>query len=151
MAAVKPQDPFVAKALALGTGLKIELRLGLAADIEAALERYSQTDEEDLDRGFGGFDVSDDEFVEHLRDLASEAPVIQRVNQIIQRALDIEASDIHLEYFDDGLRYRYRIDGVLQEASQVVMTACRPPLSPGSNCWRTSTSLSVDCRKMVES
>lgn len=119
MAAVKPQDPFVAKALALGTGLKIELRLGLAADIEAALERYSQTDEEDLDRGFGGFEISDDEFVEHLRDLASEAPVIQRVNQIIQRALDIEASDIHLEYFDDGLRYRYRIDGVLQEASQV--------------------------------
>lgn len=119
MSAVKPQDPFVAKALALGTGLKIELRLGLAADIEAALERYSQADEEDLDRGFGGFEVSDDEFVEHLRDLASEAPVIQRVNQIIQRALDIEASDIHLEYFDDGLRYRYRIDGVLQEASQV--------------------------------
>ena len=120
LAAVKPQDPFVAKALALGTGLQIELRLGLATDIEAALERYTHADEEGLDGGFATFNASDDEFVEHLRDLATEAPVIQRVNQIIQRSLDIEASDIHLEYFDDGLRLRYRIDGVLQEASQVV-------------------------------
>lgn len=120
LAAVKPQDPFVAKALALGTGLKIELRLGLAADIELALERYTHTGEDELDGGFGDFNASDDDFVEHLKDLASEAPVIQRVNQIIQRSLDIEASDIHLEYFDDGLRVRYRIDGVLQEASQVV-------------------------------
>jgi len=120
LASVKPQDPFIAKALALGTGMKIELKLGLASDIDAALERYTQSDEDELEGGFGAFDASDDEFVEHLRDLASEAPVIQRVNQIIQRSLDIEASDIHLEYFDDGLRLRYRIDGVLQEASQVV-------------------------------
>lgn len=120
LAAVKPQDPFLAKALTLGTGLKVELRLGLAADIELALERYTHTGEDELDGGFGDFNASDDEFVEHLKDLASEAPVIQRVNQIIQRSLDIEASDIHLEYFDDGLRVRYRIDGVLQEASQVV-------------------------------
>ena len=120
LAAVKPQDPFLAKALTLGTGLKVELRLGLAADIELALERYTHTGDDELDGGFGDFNASDDEFVEHLKDLASEAPVIQRVNQIIQRSLDIEASDIHLEYFDDGLRVRYRIDGVLQEASQVV-------------------------------
>lgn len=119
LAALKPQDPFIKKALHLATGKTVELRLGLAADIEAALERYTQDEEEgDLDT-FGGFDASDDEFVEHLKDLASEAPVIQRVNQIIQRSLDIEASDIHLEHFDDGLRLRYRIDGVLQEASQI--------------------------------
>ena len=120
LAALKPQDPFIKKALHLATGKAVELRLGLASDIEAALERYAQDDEEDDDLDtFGGFDASDDEFVEHLKDLASEAPVIQRVNQIIQRSLDIEASDIHLEHFDDGLRLRYRIDGVLQEASQI--------------------------------
>ena len=120
LAALKPQDPFIKKALHLATGKAVELRLGLASDIEAALERYTQDDEEDDDLDtFSGFDASDDEFVEHLKDLASEAPVIQRVNQIIQRSLDIEASDIHLEHFDDGLRLRYRIDGVLQEASQI--------------------------------
>ena len=119
LAALKPQDPFIKKALHLATGKAVELRLGLASDINAALERYTQDEEgDDLDT-FSDFDASDDEFVEHLRDLASEAPVIQRVNQIIQRSLDIEASDIHLENFDDGLRLRYRIDGVLQESSQI--------------------------------
>jgi general secretion pathway protein E len=119
LAALKPQDDFTRKALRLATGKDIELRLGLAADIESALERYCQTEEEEALESFGAFDVNDDEFVEHLKDLASEAPVIQRVNQIIQRSLDIEASDVHLEHFDDGLRLRYRIDGVLQEASQI--------------------------------
>ncbi|MEL0138499.1 MAG: GspE/PulE family protein, partial [Halieaceae bacterium] len=119
LAALKPQDDFTRKALRLATGKDIELCLGLAADIESALERYCQTEEEEALESFGAFDVNDDEFVEHLKDLASEAPVIQRVNQIIQRSLDIEASDVHLEHFDDGLRLRYRIDGVLQEASQI--------------------------------
>ena len=119
LAALKPQDPFIKKALQLATGKSIELRLGLASDIEEALERYTRDEEEDELDTFSSFDASDDEFVEHLKDLASEAPVIQRVNQIIQRSLDIEASDIHLEHFDDGLRLRYRIDGVLQETSQI--------------------------------
>ena len=119
-AALKPQDPFIKKALHLATGKHIELRLGLAADIEAALERYTQDEEEgDLD-AFNGFDSSDDEFVEHLRDLASEAPVIQRVNQLIQSSMDLGASDIHLESIDGGLRIRYRIDGVLQDAAAQV-------------------------------
>ena len=120
LAALTPQDSFVQKALHLATGKHIDLQLGIATDIEAALERYIQTDDEEALDTFGAFDVNDTEFVEHLKDLASEAPVIQRVNQIIQRSLDIEASDVHLEHFDDGLRLRYRIDGVLQEASQIV-------------------------------
>ena len=118
-AASKPQDAFLRKALHLATGKQIELRLGLTADIDAALEQYVETEDEGELDSFGTFDVNDTEFVEHLKDLASEAPVIQRVNQIIQRSLDIEASDVHLEQFDDGLHLRYRIDGVLQEASQI--------------------------------
>jgi general secretion pathway protein E len=57
-------------------------------------------------------DVDD---VEHLRDLASEAPVIRLVNLIIQRAVELRASDIHIEPFDNRLKVRYRIDGVLEE------------------------------------
>ncbi|MEK9791659.1 MAG: ATPase, T2SS/T4P/T4SS family [Halieaceae bacterium] len=119
-AAHYPQDPFVTKALRLATGRQIKMRLGLAADIDTALEQRSQRDEEAAEEAFSVFNADDDEFVEHLKDLASEAPVIQRVNQIIQRSLEIGASDIHLECFEDGLRLRYRIDGVLQEASQTV-------------------------------
>ena len=62
----------------------------------------------------------DDEFVEHLKDLASETPVIQLVNQLIQRSLDLGASDIHLESVEEGLRVRYRVDGVLQDGATKV-------------------------------
>ena len=118
-AATRPQDPFLSKALSLATGQNIELRLGLQDDIEAALELYQGTEEGADEGDFSQFSTSDEEFVEHLKDLASEAPVIQRVNSIIQKALDIESSDIHLEFFDDGLRLRYRIDGVLQESATI--------------------------------
>ena len=115
-AALKPQDDFVRKALHLATGKQIELQLGVAADIEAALKLYVQGDEEDEVDSLGSLDVNDAEFVEHLKDLASETPVIQLVNQLIQRSMDLGASDIHVESVDGGLRLRYRIDGVLQDA-----------------------------------
>ena len=116
LAALKPQDDFVRKALHLATGKQIELKLGVAADIEAALKLYFQSDEEDEVDSLSAFDVNDAEFVEHLKDLASETPVIQLVNQLIQRSMDLGASDIHVESVDGGLRLRYRIDGVLQDA-----------------------------------
>jgi len=60
-----------------------------------------------------GNDVGED--LEHLRDLASEAPVIRAVNSMIAEAVEKRASDIHLEPFEKEFRIRYRIDGVLQE------------------------------------
>ena len=57
-----------------------------------------------------------EEDAERLKDLASEAPVIRLVNQIITRAVETNASDIHVEPFEDRLRVRYRYDGVLHEA-----------------------------------
>jgi len=59
-------------------------------------------------------EVSEDD-IEHLKDLASEAPVIRLVNQIIQRAVESRASDIHIDPFADQLKVRYRIDGILKE------------------------------------
>lgn len=55
------------------------------------------------------------EDLEHLRDLASEAPVIKKVNQILTSAVEELASDIHIEPFDDRLLIRFRRDGLLQE------------------------------------
>jgi general secretion pathway protein E len=57
----------------------------------------------------------DEEDVAHLRDLASEAPVIRLVNQLLIRALENRASDIHIEPFENQLKVRYRIDGFLHE------------------------------------
>src|ERR1700723_4409210 len=53
------------------------------------------------------------EDLEHLRDMASEAPVIRLVNAIIASAVEKRASDIHLEPFEKEFRIRYRVDGVL--------------------------------------
>ncbi|RPI28840.1 MAG: type II secretion system protein GspE, partial [Acidobacteria bacterium] len=59
--------------------------------------------------------LEDSEDVEHLKDLASEAPVIRLVNLLISRAIESRASDIHIEPFERDLKVRYRIDGVLYE------------------------------------
>src|SRR5207302_5180188 len=53
------------------------------------------------------------EDLEHLRDMASEAPVIRLVNAMIAQAVEKRASDIHIEPFEKEFRIRYRIDGVL--------------------------------------
>jgi type II secretion system protein E len=62
-----------------------------------------------------GVAAEGDEDVSHLRDMAFEAPVVRLVNLIIENALSAEASDIHIEPFEDTLRVRYRIDGVLYD------------------------------------
>ncbi len=112
-----PGDPYPAQAMALASGREIALRIGLRSEIDDLIERYygqgrsaMGTIVENLEGG-----VSDEEDVEHLRDLASEAPVIRLVNLIIQRAVEQRASDIHIEPFENRLKVRYRIDGVLHE------------------------------------
>lgn len=129
--ATMPQDPFLEKALSLAVDKPISLTLGLEADITRAIQLYAQRrDEEDDvvdDDMFGG--QSDDEFIEHLKDLASEAPVIRLVNQIIHQAVDLGASDIHIEPFDDGLQLRYRVDGVLQDAASAPPANLAPAIA----------------------
>jgi general secretion pathway protein E len=69
---------------------------------------------EDID-GIPEYHEENEEDIGHLRDIASEAPVIRLVNLIITRAIEMRASDIHFEPFEDQFRVRYRIDGVLHD------------------------------------
>ncbi|TVQ97009.1 MAG: type II secretion system protein GspE [Desulfovibrionales bacterium] len=55
------------------------------------------------------------EDIEQMRDLASEAPVIRKVNQILTSAVEQRVSDIHFEPFEDRTRVRFRLDGILRE------------------------------------
>lgn len=114
--ATVPQDDFLQRALALALSRGVQIQLGLESDILAALQKYSAPEEEEAaaEESFGAY-ANDQEFIEHLKDLASEAPIIRLVNQIIHRSLDLGASDIHIEPFEDGLHLRYRVDGVLQD------------------------------------
>ncbi|MDP5052486.1 MAG: ATPase, T2SS/T4P/T4SS family, partial [Congregibacter sp.] len=131
-AASVPQDAYLAKALAMAIDRPVKLVLGTEGDIARALEHMLSDnpaeDDEDQDRDqFAG--QSDDEFIEHLRDLASEAPVIRLVNQLIHRALDLSASDIHIEPFEDGLHLRYRVDGVLQDMADPPAASLAPAIA----------------------
>jgi len=131
-AAVVPQDEFLRKALGLALDRPVTLCLGLESEILAALQKYTASDDEvDGDGDEPSFDVyaDDREFIEHLKDLASEAPIIRLVNQIIHRALDLGASDIHIEPFDDGLHLRYRVDGVIQEVPDPPQASHAPAIA----------------------
>ncbi|MEK9544000.1 MAG: ATPase, T2SS/T4P/T4SS family, partial [Luminiphilus sp.] len=140
-AASAPQDPYLCKALGMAIDAPVRVVFGLEGDISKALEarEENQTSPEDDEFGDQFSGQSDDEFIEHLKDLASEAPVIRLVNQIIHRAVDMSASDIHIEPFEDGLHLRYRVDGVLQEqpdspaASLAPAIASRVKLLSGMN------------------
>ena len=113
-----PRDEFVRKALKMASGKNIIARVGIASEIENGIEKLlggGRSAMGQIVENLGTDDESDLEDVEHLRDLASEAPVIRLVNLIMQRAVVARASDIHIEPFENRLKVRYRIDGVLQE------------------------------------
>jgi len=113
-----PAETYPRQAVELASGKGVEVKVGFRSEIDDLIERYygsgrsamgtiveNLTDEQ----GRGEDDI------EHLRDLASEAPVIRLVNLVIQRAVEQRASDIHIEPFENRLKVRYRVDGVLQE------------------------------------
>ncbi len=115
---VYPSEEFTVKAIRMASGKDLNIKIGLPSEVENAIEKLfgggrsamGQIVESLSDESSG-----DEEDVDHLRDLASEAPVIRLVNIIMQRAVEARASDIHVEPFENRLKVRYRIDGVLQE------------------------------------
>ena len=117
LAMADPLDTSVVDAVRIASGKSIEVKIGVLSDIENALNEISGIQSSQMDQIVDEVDteeISDDE-LDHLKDLASEAPVIRLVNLIIQKAADQGASDIHIEPFEGELKVRYRIDGVLQE------------------------------------
>ena len=113
-----PEDSYVIDALKLITGKAVEPCVGVASEIAAALDQIYRQEREDgeapgVDGGADSALYNDD--VEHLKELASEAPVIKMVNQMIHHAVESGASDIHIEPFENRLKVRYRIDGLLRE------------------------------------
>ncbi|HXV22660.1 MAG TPA: ATPase, T2SS/T4P/T4SS family [Alphaproteobacteria bacterium] len=120
VAMADPSDRYAQEAIGLVVGRPIQCRVAVPAELEAAIDRLYGADSGDSSEGTdateigGDLDALDTD-VERLRDLASEAPVIRLVNQIVGRAVEARASDIHLEPFENGLKIRFRIDGLLRE------------------------------------
>ncbi len=94
------------------TGLSVEPVLAGEQEILDAIDRYyGHAERTEGDAAEDGVLANED--LEHLRDMASEAPVIRLVNAMIAQAVEKRASDIHVEPFEKEFRIRYRIDGVL--------------------------------------
>ena len=118
LAMADPLDGFTRDAIAAALERPVTAAAAVPIELEAALARlYAQP--EDEGNALLGEMVNDleptEEDAERLKDLASEAPVIRLVNQLIARAVETHASDVHIEPFEDRLRVRYRYDGVLHE------------------------------------
>jgi general secretion pathway protein E len=113
------QDAYPAEAVAMASGRAVRLKIGLRSEIADLIERYYGTGRSAMgtivENVGDDSTMSDADDVEHLRDLASEAPVIRLVNLVIQRAVEARASDIHIEPFENRLKVRLRVDGVLEE------------------------------------
>jgi general secretion pathway protein E len=117
LAMADPLDFETISAVRLCTKLSVRALLAAESEIQAALEKYypEEAVPGSEEEGIGLHGAADSEDVEHLRDMASEAPVIRLVNNTIARAVERRASDIHLEPFEKEFRLRYRVDGVLYQ------------------------------------
>jgi general secretion pathway protein E len=120
IAMADPDDFWAIDALKLGYGLEIEAVSGREEDIFDAIERLYGAGTQSLEMiieeaGRDVYEIIDEgkADVDHLRDLASEAPIIRLVNRLILKAVELRASDIHFEPFENELKVRFRIDGVL--------------------------------------
>jgi general secretion pathway protein E len=102
---------------------QLEVHQAPEEQILAAIERCSSGDAQSVEKVIQDLTEDDLEIIGNIRsdqdgvDVANEAPIIKLVNLIIWNALQTRASDIHIEPFENQLLVRYRVDGVLHEAS----------------------------------
>ncbi len=123
IACADPLDPVPGDELRATLGLEVRQAVATEAAILEAVERYfgsgstavQKVIETIRDDDWSGEEAGGED-VNSLRDMAFDAPVVRLVNLLIENAVQAGASDIHIEPFEDNLRVRYRIDGVLFDA-----------------------------------
>ncbi len=120
LAMADPTDAYTIGAFEMVTGRAVRPMVAIPTELDAALERLYGAGKSAVGQLIGDVETRTDELtfdadVQQLKDLASEAPVIRLVSLLITNALEMRASDIHIEPFENRLIVRYRIDGVLHE------------------------------------
>ena len=134
LAMADPTDSYTIGALAMVTGRVVRPLVAVPTELESALERLYGTGKSAQSQVIGDVETRVDELdfsadVQQLKDLASEAPVIRLVSLIITNALDMRASDIHVEPFENRLSVRYRVDGVLHDVESPPKRLAAPVIS----------------------
>ena len=137
VAMANPLDIFVIDELRLSTGLEIEAMIAVEEDINTALSTHYKIDVNVNDALAGvmkDFDgqvelnaIEDEELSEaELREMGEDAPIIRLANLIISQGISDKASDIHIEPMKDGMRIRYRIDGVMIDGMRLPRKVVAP-------------------------
>jgi general secretion pathway protein E len=113
LAVADPSDLAAAQAAGIVLGGDVKIRVASFEDIETALDQRLGNDVTAAEGGQDSAYAREDD-IESLRDLASGAPVVRAVNDLMEKAVELRASDIHIEPFRSGLTVRLRIDGLLR-------------------------------------
>jgi len=111
LAVADPMDTAAIRAAEIVFGDSVALAIASFEDIATVLERLDGGEVADVAAGEG---AQGDDDIDNLRDLASGAPVVRAFNDLVERAVELRASDIHIEPFRNGLTVRMRVDGLLR-------------------------------------
>ena len=115
LAVADPTDVAAQRGAEIVLGGPVAVSIASFEDIGAALFERLGSDE---DRPSASSPVlasaAVEESVDSLRDLASGAPVVRAVNDLVEKAVELRASDIHIEPMRNGLTVRMRVDGLLR-------------------------------------
>ena len=117
VAMADPFNLFLINAVAMARDLRVQPRVAVGSEIVQVLDQQYGEGQSQMGDILADVNPGEEaeESVEELMDMASGAPVIRLVNLIIQRAVEARASDIHIEPFENQLKVRYRVDGVLHD------------------------------------
>jgi general secretion pathway protein E len=112
LAIADPTDMAAQRAVQIVLGADVVIKVAAFEDIALVLNQ--RLEQGDLDPNGGAASQPREDDIESLRDLASGAPVVRAVNDLLEKAVELRASDIHIEPFASGLVVRMRIDGLLR-------------------------------------
>ncbi len=112
-----PSDTAAIRAAEIVFGSGVEIAVASFEDINTVLEERLADAGDKADAVTALSSAQSDDDIESLRDLASGAPVVRALNDLIERAVELRASDIHIEPFRTGLVVRMRVDGLLRNIS----------------------------------
>src|SRR5262245_24637715 len=115
LAVADPSDSAAVQAAEIVLGSKVNVSIASFEDIETILDQ--RLEEEIPASASSEAPSSREDDIESLRDLASGAPVVRAVNDMLEKAVELRASDIHIEPFRTGLVVRMRVDGLLRNVS----------------------------------
>lgn len=137
VAMANPLDIFIIDELRLVTALDIEPLIAVEEDLLQAISTYYKVEinmndalagvMKDFDGSVEVTQLEEDDLTEaELREMGEDAPIIRLANLVISQAIGDGASDIHLEPSRDGLKVRYRIDGVMIESMKLPRKVVAP-------------------------